>query len=109
MDDIKELRKGFLKQAGIRRQELNAKLSQYDLAIQDALHYLENERCDAVGMVKTAKLIKELRHKRRTIKIEHEQVVCLMHTMSGKDITKFEKQTNYTYKTKVMDDIRNKN
>ena len=46
MDNIKELRKGFLKQAGIRRQELNAELSQYDLAIQDALHYLENEKCD---------------------------------------------------------------
>ena len=109
MDNIKELRKGFLKQAGIRRQELNAELSQYDLAIQDALHYLENEKCDAVGMVRTAKLIKELRGKRRKIKIEHEQVVCLMHTISQKDIVKFEKQTNYTYKTNVMDDIRHIN
>lgn len=109
MDGIKELRKGFLKQAGIRRQELNAELSQCDLAIQDALHYLENEKCDAVDMVKTAKVIKELRHKRRVIKVEHEQVVCLMHTISQKDITKFEKQTNYTYRTNVMDDIRYKN
>jgi hypothetical protein len=109
MDNIKDLRKEFLKQAGIRRQELNAKLSQYDLAIQDALHYLENEKCDAVNMVKTAKLLKELRHKRRSVKVEHEQVVCLMHTIRDKDIVRFEKQTNYTYKTKVMDDIRYKN
>ena len=109
MADIKELRKEFLKQAGIRRQELNAKISQYDLAIQDALHYLENEKCDAVDMVKTAKLIKELRHERRVVKVEHTQIVCLMHTMSGKDIDKFEKQTGYTYKTNVMDDIRHKN
>ena len=109
MDNIKDLQKEFLKQAGMRRQELNRELSQCDLAISDALHYLEGEKCDAIGMVKTAKLIKELRQKRRGIKVEHEQVLCLMHAISHKNIVKFEKRTNYTYRTNVMDDIRHKN
>ena len=109
MDNIKELRKDFLKQAGMRRQELNKELSQYDLSIQDALHYLENEKCDAVSMVKTAKLIKELRHKRREVKIEREQIICLLSSVRMKDIARFEQRTDYTYRTKVMDDIRHIN
>lgn len=109
MADIKELRKGFLKQMGLRKQELEKEQSRYDLAIQDALHYLENEKCDAVSMVKTAKLIKELRHKRREVKVERDQVVCLLQTMRTKNIDKFEQRTDYTYRTNIMDDIRLKN
>lgn len=109
MDGIKELRKGFLKQAGLRKQELENELSQCDLSIQDALHYLENEKCDAVGMVKTAKLIKELRHKRRAVKVEWDQVVCLLNTIRAKNIARFEQRTDYTYRTNIMDDIRHKN
>lgn len=109
MADVKELRKGFLKQMGLRKQELTQELSQCDLAISDALHYLENEKCDAVGMVKTAKLIKELRHQRRNIKVEWEQVVCLLSSVRMKNIDRYEQRTNYTYRTNVMDDIRHKN
>lgn len=109
MDNIKDLRKDFLKQMGLRKQELEKEQSRYDLALQDALHYLENEKCDAVSMVKTAKLIKELRHKRREVKVEREQVVCLLASVRMKDIAKFEQRTNYTYRTDVMDDIRYKN
>ena len=60
-------------------------------------------------MVKTAKLIKELRHKRRAVKVEWEQVVCLLNATRMKDIVKFERRTDYTYRTNVMDDIRYKN
>lgn len=109
MDNIKDLRKGFLKQMGLRKQELEQEQSKYDLAISDALHYLENEKCDAVSMVKTAKLIKELRHKRREVKVEREQVVCLLSSVRMKDIVKFEQRTDYTYRTNVMDGIRYKN
>lgn len=109
MDNIKELRAGFLKQMGLRKKELEGKQSEYDLAISDALHYLENEKCDAVNMVKTAKLIKELRRKRREVKIEWEQVVCLLSSVRMKDIVRFERMTDYTYRTNVMDDIRHKN
>ena len=109
MDDIKKLQADFLKQVRLRHQELTQELSQCDLAISDALHYLENERCDAVSMVKTAKLIKELRHKRRGIKVKHEQALCLINAVKTKKLTKFEKRTDYTYRTTVMDDIRHKN
>lgn len=109
MDNIKDLRKGFLKQMGLRKQELEKEQSHYDLAIQDALHYLENEKCDAVNMVKIAKLIKELRHKRREVKVEREQVICLLNSVRMKDIARYEQMTNYTYRTNVMDDIRHKN
>ena len=109
MNDIKELRNDFLKQMGLRKQELEQELSQCDMAISDTMHYLENENCDAVSMVKTAKLIKELRRKRRGIKVEWDQVVCLLQTMRSKNIVRFEQRTDYTYRTNVMDGIRHKN
>ena len=109
MDNIKNLRNGFLKQMGLRKQELEGELSQCDMAISDAMHYLENEKCDAVSMVKTAKLIKELRCKRRGIKVERDQVVCLLASVRMKDIKRYEQRTNYTYRTNIMDDIIHKN
>lgn len=109
MNDIKKLKQDFLHQANLRKQELVQELSQCDQAISDALHYLENEKCDAVSMVKTAKLLKELRHKRRKIKVEQDQVLCLVNTMKHKDIVRFEQKTKYTYRTNIMDDIKYKN
>ena len=109
MDDIKKLQIDFVNQADLRRKELIQELSQCDLAISDALHYLENEKCDAVGMVKTAKIIKELRHKRRGVKVEYEQTLCLLNTIKAKKLTRFEANPGYTYRTNVMDDIRYKN
>lgn len=109
MDNIKDLRKSFLKQAQARKVELTDQLSQCDLATQDALHYLENEKCDAVSMVKTAKLLKELRTERRQVKMELDQVTCLLASVGNKDILKFEKVTKYHYRTKLMDDIRKRN
>lgn len=109
MDNIKELRVSFLKQVQTRKAELIDQLSQCDLATQDALHYLENEKCDAVSMVKTAKLLKELRAERRQVKMELDQVTCLLQSVGNKDILKFEKITKYHYRTKLMDDIRKRN
>lgn len=109
MNDIKKLKQEFLHQANLRSQELVQELSECDLAISDALHYLENEKCDAVSMVKTAKLLKELRHKRRKIKVEQDQTLCLFNTMRNKNIVRFEQKTKYTYRTNIMDDIKYKN
>ena len=105
MDNIKELHKTFLKQAHMRAKELDSKLSQYDVAITDVMHFLEIEKCDAVAMVKVAKKLKDLRAERRLVKIEKEQVDCLLAAMRAKNLDKFEHKT-YTYRTTIMDDLK---
>lgn len=104
MDNIKNLHKTFITQAKARRKELNAELSRYDNALQDALHFLENEKYDAVVMVKTAKIIKQIRQDRRKVKVEQDQINSLLSTICKKDITKFEHKT-YTYRTEVINNL----
>ena len=103
MKTFEQLRKGFLKEAETRRAELWTEVSRYDLELQDALHFLENESCDAVAMVKTAKKIKEIRMKRRSAKIELEKLQSIKDSMT-KGVVRFDKKT-YTYKTKTMQEI----
>ena len=109
MDSIKDLNKNIIEMARARKVELSSQISQCDLAITDALHYLENERCDAVSMVKTAKVLKELRQKRRVVKIEYEQTKKMLSIVGGTSLEGYEKQAKYNYRTKVMDDIRKNN
>ena len=108
MDNIKDLNRSFIEAARARKVELSSQISQCDLAITDALHYLENERCDAVSMVKTAKVLKELRQKRRVIKIEYEQTKKMLSIVGGAGLGVYEQRTKYHYRTKAMDDIRKK-
>lgn len=107
MDNIKNLHQTFIKQARARSNELNAELSHYDSQLQDALHFLENENYDAVAMVKTAKLIKQIRQDRRKVKVEKDQINSLLSVMCKKDLDKFERKT-YTYRTDVMKIISTK-
>ena len=103
MKTFEQMRKELLKDISIRRKELETILSGYDLALQDALHFLENEQCDAVAMVKVAKKIKELRMKRRSIKIELEKLQSVTSSITV-GVARFDKKT-YTYKTKTMQEI----
>lgn len=105
MEDIKSLERAFTLQMKTRKEELCLQISQYDMEINDLLHHLENYRCDAVSLVKIAKKIKEVRQQRRTAKVEREQVLCLLRTVSESHIEKYERRTKYTYKTKVIDEI----
>ena len=105
MDSIKNLKQTFLNQAHLRAKELNKKVSEYDLAITDIMHFLEFEKCDAVAMVKAAKKLKDLRAERRLVKIEKEQTDCLITTMRNKNLARFEHKT-YTYRTTIMDDLK---
>lgn len=105
MNNIKNLKQTFLNQAHIRAKELNEKVSEYDLAITDLMHFLELEKCDAVAMVKVAKKLKDLRAERRLVKIEKEQTDCLITTMRNKNLDRFEHKT-YTYRTTIMDDLK---
>ena len=100
---FEQLRQEFLKEAKVRRVELEAEQSKYDLMLSDAMHFLENEKCDAVTMVKTAKLIKELRQKRRKIKVEMEKLQSTKDSMT-KGVSKFDKK-NYTYRTEIINII----
>ena len=109
MADIKELERSFLTQMKTRKEELSSEISRYDMAISDIMHYLENEKCDAIALVKASKKLKEIRQKRRIVKVEREQVLCLLRTISTSNIEKYEKRAKYTYRTNVMDDIKHKN
>lgn len=109
MADVKELERSFLTQMKTRKEELSSEISQYDMAISDIMHYLENEKCDAIALVKTSKRLKEIRQKRRAVKVERDQVLCLLRCISTSNIEKYEKRTKYKYRTDIMDDIKHKN
>ena len=103
---FEQMRNEFLKEAKIRQKELVQQQSKYDLMLTDAEHFLENEKCDAVVLVKTAKLIKELRQKRRQIKVELEKLQSARDTMT-KGMIRFDNKS-YTYRTAIMNSISNK-
>lgn len=105
MDNIKDLEKSFLSQMKTRKEELSSEISQYDMAISDIMHYLENEKCDAVDLVRISKKLKEIRKQRRMVKIEREQALYLLKRVSESNISKYEYRTRYKYRTTVMDDI----
>lgn len=100
MKSFEQMRKEFLKEANIRSKELQRILSSLDMALQDALHFLENEQCDAVAMVKVAKKIKELRMRRRIVKIELEKLQSVTSSITV-GVVRFDNKT-YTYKTETM-------
>ena len=101
-----EIKQNFLDQLAQKYAELSKLQQQYDNELQDIEHYLEGANCDAVDMVKAAKLIKEIRQKRRGVKIELQQLhsVCDTTKMSIAPLTKIAKKTNYTYKTSIVNE-----
>jgi uncharacterized protein YjiS (DUF1127 family) len=104
MKTFEQMRKDLLKEAGIRRKELQTVLSGYDMILQDALHFLENEKCDAIAMVQIAKKIKDVRMRRRTVKIELEKLQSVTDSIT-KGVARFDKK-DYTYRTTAMKSIR---
>lgn len=94
------------------REKLSAQISHYDLQIQDLLHYMEIEPCDAVDLVRIAVQLKNIKQQRRVCKIECDKLRSVYDSFQGKnvtklldqDLTKFEKKT-YTDKTTVINDM----
>lgn len=88
--------------------ELSQKLSNYDLQQQDLLHYLENEICDAVDLVKIATKLKSIRQQRRVCKVEQDKILSATSAFANikvhwnRDLSKFEKKS-YTNKTDILD------
>ena len=109
MEHIKDLERSFITQMKTRKEELSSEISRYEMTINDILHCLENEKCDAITLVRASKKLQEIRRKRRKVKIERDQVLCLLRLVSTSNIAKYEKKKQYTYRTNVMDDIRHKN
>ena len=103
---FEQLRNEFLKEAKARHRELQLKQSEYDTMLSDAMHFLELEKCDAIAMVKTAKIIKEVRQQRRDVKTEIDKLKSTMDSMT-KGVDKFDKR-RYTYRTKIMNGVSNK-
>lgn len=104
---FEQLQNEFLQKAKVRRRELELEQSKYDLMVTDIVHFLENEDCDAIAMVKAAKLIKEVTRDRRKTKSELEKLSSVMDTMT-KGMVKFD-QKKYKYRTTVIDNIFNLN
>ena len=104
MSQAVQMKKQFLQDLTKRRNELNVSLSRYDNEEQDLLHFFENEKYDAVTMVKVAKQLKEVRVARRAIKVELEQVQSMRDQLSQRNHEKFAEKS-YEYRTNVLSDI----
>lgn len=86
-----------------RKRELEEELSQVDLKQQDILHFLENEKCDAVTMSKATKKLIVVRKQRREIKEEWAYINWIWLRM--KDKIQENNNHNYRYRTDIMNDI----
>lgn len=101
-----EIKQNFIDQLAQKQVELSKLQQQYDNELQDIEHYLEGANCDAVDMVRAAKAIKEIRQKRRSVKVELQQLHSVYDTtkMSIAPLKKIAKKTNYTYKTDIVNE-----
>lgn len=87
-----------------RKKELEEMMRNVDLAQQDILHFLENEKCDAATMAKTTKRLVLLRKQRREIKEEWEYVNWIWQKISKQMVER--KFTGYRYRTNIMKEIK---
>lgn len=94
----------FRQEIKSRRSAAYQKIASYDSQEQDLLHYLENEKCDAVDMVRVAKELKNIRKHRRLAKIEVDKCNSIHSVIANKDLKKFEDKT-YMYKTDALINI----
>ena len=101
--NFSQMRDQFLKDAKKRMKELEKKQSEYDTYIADAMHFLENEKYDAVAMVKIAKYLQTITRQRRKVKTEYEKLQSTTHAVT-KGADKFDSKT-YTYRTTTMQNI----
>jgi hypothetical protein len=95
---------------GLRKQynDLNNKKSNYDLAEQDILHYIEFEKYDAPTGSKLLKKLKEIRLARREIKDEYEELQSILHKIKNAGLNNYKRpQKNYTYRTITIESILN--
>lgn len=86
--NTREMFERFRQEIQTRRDAAYKELSRYDAQEQDLLHYLENEKCDAVDMVRVAKELKMLRQHRRMAKIEVDRCNSIHSSIAKKNLKK---------------------
>ena len=101
MSQATQMKQQFLLDLAKRRKELFEQLSQRNHEQQDLLHFLENEKYDAVVMVKIAKQIKENRLLRRAIKVEIDQLNSMSSILSRKNLLQLAEK-DYEYRTDIL-------
>ena len=84
-----------------RKKALEGQLREVDLKVEDILHFLENEKCNAATMAKITKTLKALRLERRTIKNEWNDVNTICQKVN-RPIEMKEKCTFYRYRTDII-------
>ena len=87
-----------------RKKELEAMISHVDLEEQDILHFLENEKYNAVIMAKTTKRLITLRKERRAIKEEWVDINWIASRMQNELPER--KFHDYKYRTNIMEEIK---
>lgn len=102
--NVHQTKNETLHQLALRKDVLWRRVSDIDLQITDVMHFLENEKYDAVTMVKLACQLRDLRKERRDVKVEIEQVQSLHNTIKDNKLDRFAKKT-YTYRTDVLKDL----
>lgn len=91
-----------------RYNDLKGKTSNYDLAEQDILHYIEFEKYDAPTGSKLLKKLKEVRIARREIKDEYEELQSILHRIRNAGLNNYKRPNkNYTYRTVTLENILN--
>lgn len=103
MSQAIQMKQQFMLDLTKRRDELSEQLKQYDHQEQDLLHFIENEKYDAVVMVKVFKQLKENRQIRREIKIEIDQLNSMGSLIGRSRLHQFA-QKDYTYRTDILAD-----
>ena len=105
MTHIEEL-KEFENNLESRFNQLNQKKSEFDLAEQDILHYIEFERYDAVTGAKLLKKLKEVRIGRREIKNEFEELQSILTRFKTSGLHKLKRpEKSYTYRTITLQSV----
>ena len=101
---------GLVKEATVRRETLNNKLSDIDQEITDIMHFIEWKKLNAAQMCKACKMLKERREKRRKIKNELKVVTyiteCTTRTTMEEDLHKIiDTLDNRKYEPRKMTEL----
>lgn len=85
-----------------QKEELNLLLSDYNGAVEDINHVIENCGINAAEIMMLTKQLKEYRRKRREVKIKLSEIDSVVMKFGNIKETKASKANSYTFKTSVV-------
>lgn len=95
----------FVEELTNKKEECRTAVSAFDKQLSDCLHFLENEKANAVVLAKVNKKIRELRQARREAK---DTLIDINNVLNKfKSIKKMNEvsECEYTYRTDIVFDI----